>query len=107
MPPEVVPSASRFQGTCPHYLRTLTPGASNVPALLQRGPWWSGRAVYSTAEGSPKKQSYTERIKVVLKEYGPVAVVFHTVIALFSLGTCYILVSRLVNHSLSLRAGGE
>lgn len=44
----------------------------------------------------PQKQSSTQRIKVVLKEYGGVAVVFHTVMSLTSLGTCYLIVSRSV-----------
>lgn len=41
----------------------------------------------------PQKQSSTQRIKVVLREYGVVAVVFHTVMSLTSLGTCYLIVS--------------
>lgn len=48
----------------------------------------SQRANYSTQSG------YTDRIKVVLKEYGPVALIFHTVISLMSLGTCYLLVDK-------------
>ena len=40
------------------------------------------------------KLSSTERIKVVLREYGAVAVVFHTVMSLASLGTCYLVVDR-------------
>lgn len=44
----------------------------------------------------PQKQSSTQRIKVVLREYGVVAVVFHTVMSLTSLGTCYLIVSRSV-----------
>lgn len=43
---------------------------------------------------APAKQSSTQRVKVVIKEYGGVAVVFHTVISLCSLGTCYLIVSR-------------
>ena len=41
-----------------------------------------------------QKQSSIQRIKVVLKEYGSVAVVFHTVMSLTSLGTCYLIVDR-------------
>lgn len=40
------------------------------------------------------RYSNTERIKVVLKEYGSVAIVFHTVMSLCSLGTCYLIVNR-------------
>lgn len=39
------------------------------------------------------RYSNTERIKVVLKEYGSVAIVFHTVMSLCSLGTCYLIVN--------------
>lgn len=35
-----------------------------------------------------------EKVKVIIKEYGSVAVVFHTAISLVSLGTCYLLVSK-------------
>ena len=48
---------------------------------------------------SAPKLSSTERIKVVLREYGVVAVVFHTVMSLGSLGTCYLVVSRSVCQS--------
>ena len=52
---------------------------------------------YTNGGTAPKKaQSYTERVKVIMKEYGGVGVAFHTVISLFSLGTCYSLVSRQV-----------
>ena len=50
------------------------------------------------SSSAPKKSS-TERIKVILKEYGVVAVVFHTVMSLGSLGTCYLIVSRSVRQS--------
>ena len=52
-------------------------------------------AVQIQCYSSPaQKLSSTERIKVVLREYGVVAVVFHTVMSLGSLGTCYLIVSR-------------
>lgn len=51
------------------------------------------RVMYSN-DSTPPKKSYTERIKVIVREYGVVAVVFHTAISLFSFGTCYFLVSR-------------
>lgn len=79
---------------------------------LQQGIWYSNDAP-SASTGQPKSpneepkssseqakssteqpKSYTQRIKVILKEYGTVAVVFHTVVSLFSLGTCYFLVNR-------------
>ena len=64
--------------------------------------WSLSRAVpcahYSSGGPAPPgpaaKQSSTARVKVVIKEYGGVAVVFHTVISLCSLGTCYLIVSR-------------
>ena len=55
----------------------------------------SGKAVRTCLYSTPApKLSSTERIKVVLREYGTVAVVFHTVISLASLGTCYLVVDR-------------
>lgn len=62
----------------------------------------SPRASYSNGatgggaqgQGSAARLSNTEKIKVLVKEYGTVAVVFHTIISLFSLGTCYLLVSK-------------
>ncbi len=57
----------------------------------------SHRVAYTYGASAPKKsQSYTERMKVIMKEYGAVGVIFHTVISLFSLGTCYFLVHRQV-----------
>jgi hypothetical protein len=67
------------------------PGTGQIVHRIQQ------RAAYSpNPPPAEPKRSYTQRIKVVLKEYGPVAVVFHTVISLISLGTCYFLVSRQV-----------
>ena len=43
---------------------------------------------------SNKPKSSTERIKVILKEYGTVGFVFHISVSLCSVGTCYILVSK-------------
>ncbi len=40
------------------------------------------------------RKGHVEKVKIVIKEYGTVAVVFHTAISLFSLGTCYMLVSK-------------
>lgn len=54
----------------------------------------SQRVMYSNGTSPKKVQSYTGRIKVILKEYGSVGVIFHTVVSLFSLGTCYFLVSK-------------
>ena len=49
----------------------------------------------SSTSSTPKVSlSYTERIKLIMKEYGTVAIIFHTAISLFSIGTCYFLVSR-------------
>ena len=101
-------------------LRTLTlrtaPGAS--PAFgahsqrwciyryaVYRSQIYKMRAAYSNGasgkgtqgqgpSGSAPRLSNTERIKVLVKEYGTVAVVFHTIMSLFSLGTCYLLVSK-------------
>ena len=69
----------------------LSVHAPRAYGILARCP----RAAYSNeAPASKKTQSYTERVKVIMKEYGTVGVVFHTVISLISLGTCYFLVSR-------------
>ena len=70
----------------------------NICRYQNRSP----RAAYSNGaagrglqgQGSATRLSNTERIKVLMKEYGTVAVVFHTVVSLFSLGTCYLLVSK-------------
>lgn len=40
-----------------------------------------------------KKRSNRERMKVLVRDYGATAVVFHTTISLTSLGLCYLLVS--------------
>ena len=63
----------------PHHVRC------NVPATAVQSHLYSSSA---------PKQSSIQRIKVVLKEYGGVAVVFHTVMSLASLGTCYLVVDR-------------
>lgn len=42
-----------------------------------------------------KKSTFSSsQLKVILKEYGPVAIVFHTVMSLGSLGGFYVLVNR-------------
>ena len=42
-----------------------------------------------------KKSTFSSsRLKVILKEYGPVAIIFHTVLSLGSLGGFYVLVNR-------------
>lgn len=46
----------------------------------------------ATSSSTRKRVGYTERVKVVVKEYGTVAIVFHTVISLASLGSCYLVV---------------
>lgn len=53
--------------------------------------------VVSSSAG--KRVGYVERVKVVIKEYGTVAVVFHTVISLASLGSCYLVVKTLACSS--------
>ncbi len=62
----------------------------------QRGVQGQGGA---TGEGSEVKKELLrkgniEKVKTVLKEYGTVGVVFHMTISLFSVGTCYLLVSK-------------
>ena len=61
----------------------------------------SSAAPTETSTGGPgggapagKAVSSTERIKIILKEYGTVAVVFHTSMSLCVLGICYLLVSK-------------
>ena len=46
------------------------------------------------AGNSAKAQSSTQRIKVILKEYGTVAFVFHISMSLCTLSVCYLLVSK-------------
>ena len=48
----------------------------------------------SPGVGGPKKMSNTEKVKIVVREYGSVAIIFHTCISLFSLGSCYLAVSK-------------
>lgn len=57
---------------------------------------FSYRAYSTESESaeSAKSKSSIQKIKVILREYGTVAVVFHTVMSLGSLGTCYLLVSK-------------
>ena len=43
---------------------------------------------------NPKALSRTQRLRQVIRDYGSVAIVFHTSVSMFSLGTCYLLVSR-------------
>lgn len=66
-------------------------------------PRYQPRSRYSNEAGgsgssgsttSVKALYSTDRIKVILREYGTVAVVFHTAISLFSLGSCYLVVNR-------------
>jgi hypothetical protein len=65
-----------------------TPSTVRIPHHLV-----SGNAVRTCLYSTPApKLSSMERIKVVLREYGTVGVVFHTVISLASLGTCYLVV---------------
>ena len=54
----------------------------------------SGGGSGGSAATPMKALSSTGRIKVILREYGSVAVVFHTAMSLFSLGSCYLVVTR-------------
>ena len=63
------------------------PGNQRVNLVIQR----------VMSNGSPAaKQSYVERVKVVLKEYGAVGVAFHLTMSLTVLGICYVLVDKYV-----------
>ena len=74
-----------------HRVRLLRPDAS-VNGVFRTDNTSMSLAFYT----SERKKVITsrERLKVVLKEYGPVAVVFHTVMSLGSLGGFYVLVNR-------------
>lgn len=53
----------------------------------------------STEENSATTMSTKEKMKKAVKEYGSTVIVFHVTISLFSLGACYLLISRyVVNH---------
>ena len=55
----------------------------------------AGSTTAAQGGGAPTKAvSSTERIKVILREYGTVAFVFHISMSLCTLGTCYLLVSK-------------
>lgn len=56
----------------------------------------------STEENSPTTMSTKEKMKKAVKEYGSTVVVFHVTISLFSLGACYLLISRYVNYHMSI-----
>lgn len=45
-------------------------------------------------EAQPVKLSAKEKMKNAVKEYGSTVIVFHVTISIFSLGGCYLLVSR-------------
>eukprot|EP00731_Ephydatia_muelleri_P026923 Em0018g1023a len=49
---------------------------------------------YTDVPKEVEPKSYIQKVKKVLKEYGTVAVVFHTAVALCSYGTCYLLVKH-------------
>ena len=49
---------------------------------------------YTDVPKDVEPKSYIQKVKKVLKEYGTVAVVFHTAISLASFGTCYLLVKQ-------------
>ena len=66
---------------------SATAGSSSTTAA---GQSTGDTASISTAPA----QSSTQRIKVVLREYGTVAVVFHISMSLCVLSVCYILVSK-------------
>ena len=104
---------SRALVVCPALCRAIS-GHPNralcgACSAVCRPPWpvripVSGNVGFAGATLSPvrtrlcsssvRKLSSTERIKVVLRDYGTVAVVFHTAISLASLGTCYLVVDR-------------
>ena len=54
----------------------------------------AGQVTRSFASVEKKSTFSSSQLKVILKDYGPVAVVFHTVLSLGSLGGFYVLVSR-------------
>lgn len=61
-----------------------------------------GSTAGAVSSSAGKRVGYVERVKVVIKEYGTVAVVFHTVISLASLGSCYLVVKTLACSSFSI-----
>ena len=66
-------------------------------SLYTNGPEKAGAgegATMKTGSAAVAKLSNTQRIKVVLKEYGTVAFVFHMSMSLFSVGMCYLLVKK-------------
>ena len=74
-------------------LQTAASSSSHVPLHRACAVQLVSSSTHYSTSPAPKASS-TERIKVVLKEYGGVGVVFHTVMSLCSLGTCYLIVSR-------------
>lgn len=56
----------------------------------------------STEEKTASTMSTKEKMKKAVKEYGSTVVVFHVTISLFSLGACYLLVSRYVINQLHI-----
>ena len=76
--------------------KSEVPGSQNAGSPSSSSRAGSGSSVAQGGKETAKAQSSTERIKIILREYGTVAFVFHISMSLCTLGTCYILVSKLV-----------
>ena len=74
-------------------LQTAASSSSHVPLHRACAVQLVSSSMHYSTSPAPKASSI-EQIKVVLKEYGGVGVVFHTVMSLCSLGSCYLVVSR-------------
>ena len=79
----------------PRYSLPLAGATTTYLTPLQHVTWYSTKEPPSTSVddvSKPAEKTLTGRLKVILREYGIVAVVFHTVISFASLGTCYMIV---------------
>ena len=85
---------AHVQRWCFHRYAVYRSQIFKLRAAYSNGTSGKGAQGQGSSSGSAARLSNTERIKVLVKEYGTVAVVFHTIISLFSLGTCYLLVSK-------------
>ncbi len=86
--PRQLTTTSPFRHTAGTFITPL----HQYPSIINSSRLQVNSRIMSTSANKPL--SYTERIKVILKEYGAVGVAFHTVMSLSSVGTCYLLVDK-------------
>ena len=82
----------------PRYSLPLADAATANLTPLQHVTWYSTgtdkkpASVLAEDASKPAEKTITGRLKIIIREYGVVAIVFHTIISFASLGTCYMIV---------------